>query len=76
MQFRSARGNDVVLLLAMIKGVYPVGHRNERRKEFGLVTARIGKYALVARPSNSVDGLSLRFQRIEWLDDWKNSAIF
>ena len=76
MQFRSARGNDVVLLLAMIKGVYPVGHRNERRKASGSVTARIGKCALLARPSISPDGPSLRFQRVEWLDGWKYSAIF
>jgi len=61
MQFRSTRGSDVVLLLAMIKGVYPVGHRNERRKASGVVTAQIGKSALVARPGISPDGLSLGF---------------
>lgn len=76
MQFRSARGNDVVLLLAMIKGVYPVGHRNDRRKAFGIVTAWIGNCVLSVRPSISPDGLSLRFQRVEWLDGWKYSAIF
>lgn len=71
MQFRSARGNDVVLLLAMIKGVYPVGHRNERRKASGIVTAWIGKCVWVARPSSTPDGLSSGFQRVEWLDGWK-----
>lgn len=76
MQFRSARGNDVVLLLAMIKGVYPVGHRNERRKASGIVTAQIGKYVLVIRPSVGPDGISSGFQRVEWPDGWKNSAIF
>lgn len=65
MQFRSARGSDVVLLLAMIKGVYPVGHRNERRKASGIVTARAGKGVSVLRPSISPDGLPLGFQRVE-----------
>jgi len=76
MQFRSARGNDVVLLLAMIKGVYPVGHRNERRKASGIVTARAGKGVSVLRPSTSPDGLPLGFQRVEWLEGWKSFAIF
>lgn len=76
MQFRSARGSDVVLLLAMIKGVYPVGHRNERRKASGVVTARPGKGASVIRPNISPDGLPLGFQRVEWLEGWKSSAIF
>jgi hypothetical protein len=76
MRFRSARECDVVLLLAMIKGVYPVGHRNERRKASGIVTARVGKGVLVVRPSISPDGLFMRFQRVGWLEGWKNSAIF
>lgn len=76
MKFRSARVSDVVLLLAMIKGVYPVGHRNERRKASGIVTAGIGKGVLVVRPSISPDGLFLRVQRVEWRDGWKYSAIF
>lgn len=76
MQFRSARGTDVVLLLAMIKGVYPVGHRNERRKASGIGTARIGTHVFAARPSASPDGHLLRFQRVEWFDGWKSSAIF
>jgi hypothetical protein len=76
MQFRSARGHDVVLLLAIIKGVYPVGHRNERRKASRIVTAWIGKCVWVARPSIRPNGLSVRFQRVEWLDGWNNPANF
>lgn len=76
MKFRSARVSDVVLWLAMIKGVYPVGHRNERRKASGIATARAGKGVSVLRPSISTDGLPLGFQRVEWLDGWKYSAIF
>ena len=60
----------------MIKGVYPVGHRNERREASGIVTARIGKGVFVVCPSIGPDGLFLRFQRVEWLDGWKYSAIF
>ena len=60
----------------MIKGVYPVGHRNERREVSGIVTGRIGKGVFVVRPSISPDGLFLRVQRVEWLDGWKYSAIF
>lgn len=77
MQFRSARGNHVVLLLAMIKGVYPVGHRNERRKVSGIVTVRIGMHVFTARPPERQPGRTIvEFQRVEWFDGWKSSAIF
>lgn len=56
-----------MLLLAMIKGVYPVGHRNERRKVSGIVTARIGMHVFAARPSASPDGLLLSFSVLNGL---------
>ncbi len=65
MRFRSARECDVVLLLAMIKGVYPVGHRNKRLKVSGIVTARTRKIVLVVRPNTSPDGIPFKIQRVE-----------
>jgi hypothetical protein len=41
MQFRSAMGSAAVLLPAMIRAVYPVGHRNERRETSSIALIQI-----------------------------------
>jgi len=71
-----ARGNALILLLAMIERVYPVRHRNERRKESGNVTERIKNARLMIHPRICTDGSSLRFQPTEWPEEWKYSATF
>lgn len=65
-----------MLLLAMIKGVYPVGHRNERRKVSGIVTVRIGMHVFTARPSASPDGLLLSFSVLNGLTAGKAPPSF
>lgn len=76
MHLRLARGNALILLLAVIDRVYPVRHRNERHKATGNDTERIKNARLKIHPRISADGSSLKFQPAEWPEEWRYSATF